>query len=106
MQGVLMKLHQADGTLFTSENWQPFFFSLKNQILTFSDENDKIKTRGCLHMAISKLLPEMRTDSDCDIRIYSGLVELRLRAYSIKDKVDWCNAINRSQRQNEFMSKN
>lgn len=57
-------------------------------------------------MAVSKLLPEMRTDGDCDIRLYSGLVELRLRANSIKDKIDWCNAISRSMKQNENQSRN
>ena len=101
MQGLLMKLQSVEGTLFNSEHRRQYFFVLKNQVLTFSEEKDKSKTLGQLHMAISTILPEQPNDTDCDIRLHSGLVELRLRAPTIKDKIDWINAFNRSKKDNE-----
>ena len=80
MQGSLLKLQNVEGALFTSATWQQCFFILKNRILTITDEKDKSKTLGQMHMSVSKLLPEQVSDGDCDIRVHSGLVELRLRA--------------------------
>ena len=99
MQGYLLKYRFLEGTLFNSSQWVRNFFSLKNQILQFYDEKQKKSTFGQIHMAISMVLPEQPGDSDCDIRIDTGLVELRIRAMNIKDKIDWLNALNRSKKE-------
>jgi len=46
MQGTLQKLHVNEGRLYNSEDWQPYHFMLKDQILTFADVQDRKKTAG------------------------------------------------------------
>jgi len=59
-----------------------------------------------MHMAISKLLSERPEDNDCDLRIHSGLIEVRLRAMTIKDKIDWKNALSKSMKQPQDINRN
>lgn len=51
------------------------------------------KVLGKIHMEIAQLLPSKNGDKDSDLRLHSGLVELWLGAPSIKEKVQWHNAI-------------
>jgi hypothetical protein len=45
-------------------------------------------------MEITNILPNEDQDSECEIRIHSGLYESKLRAESSKVKIEWKNAIN------------
>lgn len=45
-------------------------------------------------MEITNILPNEDQDSECEIRIHSGLYESKLRAESLKEKNEWKNAIN------------
>ena len=51
-----------------------------------------------MHMAITKVLPEDSTFRDGEFRVHSGLIEARLRACSIQDKINWKNALARARK--------
>ena len=45
-------------------------------------------------MSISNILPKNKNDSENELRIHSGLVELRLKANNISQKNEWVNTLN------------
>ena len=49
-----------------------------------------------MHMEISKIV-NGGAQEDCELRLHSGLVEVRLRAGSIQAKVEWKNALLKAQ---------
>jgi hypothetical protein len=49
-------------------------------------------------MEITKILPNQDQDNECEIRIHSGLYESKLRAFNVKEKIEWRNAINQAQK--------
>jgi hypothetical protein len=46
-----------------------------------------------MHMTITRVLPEDNTYLDGEFRVNSGLIDVRLRACSIQDKINWKNAL-------------
>ena len=77
------------------------FGKLTRNVLELHDGKEEGKVSGRVHMQISMLAPSKPSDDDCDIRIHSGLVELRLRLPSIGDKCKWHNALSDAIRQEQ-----
>ena len=69
------------------------YAKLTKNILVLHDGVEEGKVIGRLHMQVSMLVPAKPSDNDCDIRLNSGLVELRLRAPTIGEKCKWHNAL-------------
>jgi hypothetical protein len=93
MEGLLEKYDTKKGGIFASGVWDKYFFILHQEILIFTDANERTKILGRLHMQVSKILPEDQTFVDGEIRIHSGLMVIRLRAATIKEKINWKNAL-------------
>lgn len=94
MEGILEYFdQQVKGMFLGKGTWVKCFFVLSHGILVFTDPNDKTQIKGKLHMQVSKVLNEDRTYLDGEIRINSGLFDIRLRAENIRDKINWKNAL-------------
>ena len=92
MEGILEKYDAGTGGYFSYSGWNKYFFILHQEVLLIADMNDRAKIHGKLHMQISKVIND-GVQEECEIRLHSGLVEVRLRASSIKEKVDWKNVL-------------
>jgi hypothetical protein len=71
---------------------------LNDQVLLINDLTDRTKVLGKLHMQVSKILPSEKGQAENEIRLHSGLVELHLRAPTIKEKINWKNALTFAQK--------
>ena len=78
--------------MFSSGSWRKFFFVLHERILIVCDFKDHSKVIGRLHMEISKVLPEKDDQLEGEIRLNNGLQDVRLKASTIKEKINWKNA--------------
>lgn len=60
-------------------------------------------------MQISTVLPDLQKYGESEIRLHSGLHEVRLRAATIKEKIDWKNTLvascSEAQKQQGFQAK-
>lgn len=84
--------------MFTAAGcWKKCFFTLTQDILSFADLNDKTQILGKIHMKISTILVDDGTFEDGELRLNSGLIDVRLKAASIKEKVNWKNALTKAQ---------
>ena len=99
MEGILEKFNPTEGGMFSKGNWVKYFFILHQEVLIFTDLKERTKILGKLHMQISKIIPEDPTHEECEIRLHSGLIEVRLRAPTIKEKINWKNSLNMAQKQ-------
>ena len=79
MEGILEKLdHPGKG--FKQAQWKTYYFILHEEILMFTEINNRQKISGKLHMAISKIESDENSKDDCEIKMNSGLVDVTLRA--------------------------
>ena len=93
MEGPLERFDTDNAGMFSSGNWKKYFFILHERVLIITDINERSKVVGRLHMEISKILPEKDECQEGEIRMHSGLIEVRLKAASIKEKINWKNAL-------------
>jgi phosphorylcholine metabolism protein LicD len=84
--------------MFSGGVWKKYFFILHQEVLIFTDINQRTKIIGKVHMQISKVHTEDQTFLDGEIRINSGLIDVRLKAPTIKEKINWKNAFSRAQK--------
>lgn len=84
MEGILTKY---DGFL---SGWKPYFFILYEDTLNYMDEK-KQKLQGSIHLKIAKV-SSSQTDPLL-LKIFNGTSEMELKARTIKEKVEWMNAI-------------
>jgi hypothetical protein len=98
MEGTLEVFDSVSKGMFKAGGWKKYFFILHHEILVFTDVSNTNQVVGKLHMSVSKLLNEDSTFIDCELRINSGLIDLRLKAASIQEKVNWKNAFIKSQK--------
>ena len=99
MEGVLQKFDTDRPGIFTAGQWKEYYFILHEEVLMFMEVSNRTQIVGKLHMAVSKLLPDAPNQGECEIRINSGLIDVWLKGNTIKDKIDWKNAFNDSQKQ-------
>jgi hypothetical protein len=93
MEGILEKFDSKEGGMFSAGVWRKYFFILHQDVLIFTDINERAKIVGKMHMQISKIIPEDQTSLDGEIRMNSGLIDVRLKASTIKEKINWKNAL-------------
>jgi hypothetical protein len=93
MEGILEKWTTSEGGMFSGGVWKKYFFILHQQILMITDLNERTKIVGKIHMAVSKVLPEEKNDQQGEFKINSGLIEVRLKASTIKEKINWKNML-------------
>lgn len=53
MEGVLEKYEIESGTLFNSGVWKPYYFILHQEVLMFTEVENKANIIGKIHMQIS-----------------------------------------------------
>ena len=90
MEGILEKFDTING-IWSSGVWTKYFCILHEQVLLITDVNQRSNIVGKLHMQISKILPSGQ--DEVEIKLHSGLVEVRLKAESIKQVIEWKNAL-------------
>jgi len=93
MEGILERFDSTTAGIFSSGTWTQYFFVLHEQVLLITDLNERTKVLGKMHMAVSKILPEVDSQGENEIRLHSGLIEVHLKAQSIKEKINWKNAL-------------
>lgn len=64
----------------------------------FMEVDNRTKIIGKLHLAVSRLIPDQQDQGECEIRLNSGLIDVWLKANTIKEKIQWKNAFNDSQK--------
>jgi hypothetical protein len=84
MEGIIFKLDYKSGLFSGSGTWNPYHFILHEDVLMFTNETQKSIILGKLHMQITKILD---ADSDLDIKLNSGLVDINLRCKNISEKI-------------------
>ncbi len=92
MEGYLSK---KEG-FFSS--WVPYYFILHEDTLLQLDKQGG-KPVGSIHMRIAKILPSPDKNDKLQLVIHNGTSEIFLRASSIKEMVEWTNALVNTQRQ-------
>lgn len=98
MEGILERFDSTQAGYFSGGVWKKYFFVLHQDILIITDQIDHTKVLGKMHMQISKIIPEEPKQEENEIRLHSGLIEVRLRAANIKEKINWKNAFTQSQK--------
>ena len=98
MEGPLEKFDTDSAGMFSSGSWKKYFFILHERVLIICDFNERSKIVGRLHMEISQVLPEKDDQQEGEIRLHSGLFEVRIKASSIKEKINWKNAFHMAQK--------
>ena len=93
MEGILKRYDIETGAIYDNTVTTSYYCRLNRHILILLDNKANGKVLGKIHMEIAQLLPAKDGDADCDLRLHSGLVELWMSAPSIKEKVQWHNAI-------------
>ena len=86
MEGYLEK--KDDG--FFGGRWTKYYFILHQEMLYQLDKKEG-KPIGSIHMQVAKVQPDK--NEKLVINLYNGTNEIQLRAGSIKDMVDWTNAL-------------
>lgn len=84
--------------MFSGGIWKKYFFILHQEVLIFTEINERSKIKGKIHMHISKIINEDQSFLDGEIRIHSGLIDVRLKAPTIKEKINWKNALGQAQK--------
>ena len=90
-----------EGYLFKKEGffsgWVQYYFILHEDTL-LQLEKQGGKPMGSVHMRIAKILPSPDKKDKLQMLIDSGTSEILLRASSIKEMVDWTNALVNTQK--------
>lgn len=74
MEGVLEKYESVPGTLYNSDVWKRYYFILHQEVLMFTEVDNKANIIGKIHMQIS----QVRDHEESEFIIDSGTIELRL----------------------------
>lgn len=98
MEGILEKFYPTTTNAFGAGTWHRHFFVLHDDILIFTELEQKTKILGKMHMKITKVTQDQPGQDELEIRMHSGLVDVRVRAASIKEKINWKNAMQASQK--------
>ena len=104
MEGILEKYDTSEAGMFSKGVWKKYFFILHQDVLMLTDLNDRATIIGRMHMTITKVLPEDQTYLDGEIRVNSGLFDVRLKASSIKEKVAWKEALSGIPKKPSYLS--
>ena len=90
-----------EGYLFKKEGffsgWVQYYFILHEDTLLQLDKQSG-RAMGSIHMRIAKILPSPDKKDKLQMLIDSGSSEILLRASSIKEMVDWTNALVNTQK--------
>jgi len=70
--------------------WNKYYFILHEEMLYQLDKKEG-KPLGSIHMQVAKVQPDK--NEKLVMHIFNGTNEILLRASSIKDMVDWTNAL-------------
>lgn len=84
MEGYLQK---KDGFF---SGWNKYFFILHEDMLIYLDKKGG-KPIGSIHMKIAKIEPDKK--DKLLIQIFNGTNEIILKANTIKEMVEWTNAL-------------
>jgi oxysterol-binding protein-related protein 3/6/7 len=90
MEGYLEKKEER---LFGG--WTKYYFILHQEMLYQLDKKDG-KLMGQIHMQVAKVQNDK--DDKLVIRVFNGTNEIALRASSIKEMVEWSNALHTAQK--------
>ena len=58
MEGILQKYDTAEGGWIKNGEWKEYYFILHENILMFTEVQNKAKVIGKLHLEISKIMPD------------------------------------------------
>ena len=85
MEGVLEKMDYKGGLFSGSGTYKEYYFILHEEVLMFTEINQKHVIKGKVHMQITKISKDEK--SDLEIKLNTGLVDLNLRCKTISDKI-------------------
>jgi hypothetical protein len=66
---------------------------LRDGLLIFSDAFDNCKVLGRVHMSVAKVLENSKEDEATDLKIHTGMFDIKVRTNSIQEKIQWQNAL-------------
>ena len=73
-------------------SWIQYYFILHEDTLIQLDKKQG-KPLGSIHMKVAKILPSPDKNDKLQMQIFNGTNDVILRASSIKELVEWTNAL-------------
>ena len=62
---------------------------LRDELLVFMDAFDTSKVLGRVHMSVARVLENSKEDEETDLKIHTGMFDIKVRTDSIQEKIRW-----------------
>ena len=87
MESIIHFQHHSSG------EWQKRKMVLRDELLIFMNAYNPSKVLGRVHMSVGRVLENTKEDEETDLKIHTGMFEIKVRTNSMQERIQWQHAL-------------